>query len=212
MIFKNRAASSRPKSMTMTTKGTSRNTITRNLGTGATCKAQFRHLHPRKVKEEKFLNENHKDTVEGLVAMRADVKKINRIERRCVIFRHPLLDDGTELCSAATFVHVLKLGHPEHFFSRDDTTTVAATTNNKNTEDNNVVAAEERAVDGDDCVELPIGFHHSASRREDIELFRSMGLDVDDDDDPAPENVPEPTTTQTPAQRPDGLKEDQSWR
>ena len=211
IFFKNRATSSRPKSITIMTKGGSRNTMKPNLGVGATCKVQFRHLHPRKVKEDKFMNMNHKDNIEGLLAMRADAKKINRIERRCVIFRHPLLDDSTELHSAATFVHVLTPGHPEHFFSRDDVTTVAATENNENIEENAVVDAVECTEDGADGVELPIGFHHSTSRREDIDLFRSMGLDVDDDDDPVPENVPEPTTNQTPAQRSDGLKENQSW-
>ena len=41
-----------------------------------------------------------------------------------------------------------------------------------------------------DPVEVPANFMHMKNRAEDIAAVRGMGMMVDDDNDPAPENVP----------------------
>ena len=67
-------------------KGLRRNEMKANLGVGAICKVQFRYLNPRKVKENKFLNKNHKNKVEVLLVMYMSLMKINCAERRYVMF------------------------------------------------------------------------------------------------------------------------------
>ena len=63
----------------------------------------------------------------------------------------------------------------------------------------------------EDCGEnkiLPHNFEHLQNNAEDIQLMLDMGFDVDDDDAPAPENVPGPTEEDCGN---DGLYDGQSW-
>ena len=42
-------------------------------------------------------------------------------------------------------------------------------------------------------LEVPANFTHMANRAEDIAAVRGMGMMVDDDNEPAPENIPDET-------------------
>ena len=60
-----------------------------------------------------------------------------------------------------------------------------------------------------DGVKLPLDYRYASSAREYIEMFRALGLDVDDDNEPVPENILEPgcsNNTQIPLPS-NGLKE-----
>jgi len=60
--------------------------------------------------------------------------------------------------------------------------------------------------------ELPDNYQHLSNQKEAINLIRAMGLDVDDDNDPIPENVPDPAEMRSTFFIPGfDLKTDQSW-
>ena len=150
-----------------------------------------------------------------MLVISVDAKKINRIEKKCTMFRNPHLEDGQELCESVRFVHVVTPGHPEHLFPQDNAATPQSEENTNDQENNegNEHDGEESAGESEGT-EFPAGYQHCSSRREDIDLFRQMGLDSDDDNDPVPENVPEEklVNNNAPAndKSTDGLKSDQS--
>ena len=166
-------------------------------------------MHPRRVRDEKFLNVNAKDRIEGLLAIRVDTRKINRVERMCMIFRHRPAETDELHCSMPC-VHAVTPGELSQLFELVET--LPASTEELE-EVNEAIQVVQPESDG---AELPVDFRHASSAREDIENFRSLGLDFDDDDDdddPVPENTPEPEdndATLIPAPS-NGLKADQAW-
>jgi hypothetical protein len=198
----------------------SRNKIKTNLGSGALCKVIYNFLHPKKLMDETFINHVKKDHVHNLIALRVETKKIKGRERACIVFRHESVLENKELYACIPYVHVTTPGPPEHFFNvPNDSGNLSADLNAEasvaaadNTNEAQVVV--EEAFEG---VELPTNaIHHRSTNREDINYFRDLGLDVDDDNEPVPENVPPPVEPQaetTPATTNDvnGLKPGQSW-
>ena len=184
-----------------------------NLGAGVQCKVRRRNLRPRKLKEEKFLNANHKGSTIGLLAMRAEVKKIDRIERQCVIFRNSHLDDSQELCAAVTFAHAAMPGHPGCYFPSSEIIELRPTTKENTFSISNIRSS---SANESNSVELLLGYEHNTSQNKDTLLFCAMGFGTDDDNNLVPENMPDPVSAATnddaliSNRRTDGLKDDQS--
>ena len=170
------------------------------------CSVQLRYLHPRRIREEKFLNSDQKDRIEGLMAIKLDIRETNRVERRCVVFRHPPTETEELHCSIPC-VRVIAPGDPSQLFEPAETAPVSAEEQRESAE---AMQPNEIATDG---AELPLDYRHASSAREDIEMFRSLGLDADDDNEPVPENTPEPQDRNNAPSAPpsNGLKEDQTW-
>lgn len=117
----------------------------------------------------------------GLVCQRKEMKIVNRKEQEVAVFIHE--DFASELHVVLKFVRVDKEG--EAF----------------PTEPQPPSAEESR-------IELPEELRRGY--REDINLFRASGFDVDDENDPAPENIPDtingdPTLINGQEWRKDGL-------
>lgn len=190
----------------MTTSSRSRNLIKANLGSGAKCRVIFNYLHPKKLLNETFINYVKKDPVVDLIALRVETKKIKGKERECIVFRHERVLENKELYACIPYVHVTTPCSPDHLFN---------VPNNASSNLESELNAEISVAAGDNNeileeyqgVELPTeAVHHRSSNREDINYFRALGLDVDDDNDPVPENVPEVQSDDV-----NGLKPGQSW-
>lgn len=136
------------------------------LGKGATCSAHYNRLHPAPLVKAKYPNARKQDLLTGLVCQRKELKIVNRREQEVAVFLHE--DFTSELHVVLKFVRVDQEG--EAFPTEPQP------------------PSEEESGR-----ELPEEL--CRGNREDIHLYRAAGFDVDDDSDPAPENIPDPDTT-----------------
>ncbi|KAG7342063.1 hypothetical protein IV203_007155 [Nitzschia inconspicua] len=135
------------------------------LGIGATCSVGVKGLHPRRLLDGAYPTCTPKQRLSGLLSMRRDNRKLNGRSQSCVVFRH---DDfpNQELYCQEGWCRVDREGPIDALFE----------------------SAKEDQVAHD---EMEVQFPSEATgRTEDIVLMRAAGFDVDDDNDPDPENVP----------------------
>ena len=117
---------------------------------------------------------------------------MNKKEQWCIIFTHPDWDDK-ELYCCERFATVTHEGDPSHFFH--------ACTTSSGDMPNSVGQNKERTPTFSEN-EMGI-LRSSKNTHEDIDRVRGLGLDVDDDNEPAPENLPGNSNTTA--------KNDQTW-
>ncbi len=87
--------------------------------------------------------------------------------------------------AAKHYVTVLREGPPALFF--DQPSNPASPASSRGEESHDV------SENNDDAGEIELDssiFHPTGSRAEDVALVRNQGLEVDDDNEPAPENIP----------------------
>ena len=102
------------------------------------------------------------------------------------MLRHPSCDDGQLLFSVLPHAHVDSAGDPSQFFEKE--TLEPEVADEESPGDNEVVPVVDRR-DRLKGVDPPEGFTHTSNRREDIDLLRRMGSDVDENRDLLPESV-----------------------
>ena len=152
----------------------------RRLGVGAIASVRTKFLHPSAAIRAKFnnavLDKNH--FTHNLIVDRPELRIVNRKEQRCCIMTCNDYVDAEgrplELYTVIRNIKVITEGDPALFFQPEgppDPIPVAA------------------PMDADaPPAEIPNFNTESA----DVELFRGRGIDVDDDNDPLPENVVPP--------------------
>ena len=143
-------------------------------GVGAKYSVLLKYLHPAKYFSEKFVNYSKKERLEECVAFRQEVRTVNRKEQVVILLRH---DDHAEqdIYACRRWVKVVEEGAVEHMFDGEDLQVPAAEVVNEN------------EVEGEAIHE---SVFQSGGHAEDIALVRAQGLDIDDDNMPAPENIP----------------------
>ena len=152
-------------------------------GKGAVCSVITRMLHPRKDVTEKYPNATHNSKVDKLTALRKELKKVNRKEQVVIVFRHGDFAE-VELHCNARFCHVDTEGPVSEIFT-DGSAPV----------DTEVEETAPPVDEGmDPVVAVPAT---SGDVGEDIQNLRAQGFSVDDDNEPAEENIPSTTTTPT---------------
>ena len=115
----------------------------------------------------------------NLLVIGQEEKLVSKRRQVCLTMRHDDFDDGQILHAVARFCKVTEEGPVESLFdilSRNDVE------NDKNV-----------AVGDDENTEREI----PSVLNEDISNFRAQGFAVDDDNEPAPENIPTSTDTDT---------------
>jgi hypothetical protein len=142
------------------------------IGEGARCSVEIRYLRPSQVVAEAFINADKDYTLEDLIAVERKVILRKGKPIKSYFFRSPSLP-GLVSC-AEKWATVLEQG--EHFLIWDEPGLAPSVLTPPATNE----AGEEIA----DFV------FQAQNRAEDIALVRAMGFEVDDDDEPAPENIP----------------------
>ena len=150
-------------------------------GVGATCVVPLKYLYPAKTIDDKFPNRTRQDKLEGLVVLRKEIVRVNRKEQDCLIFSHENFE-GIELHCVKRWAKVLAEGSPDHFFTAPEPASETV--------------EEELGMAEISVRDLPNEVFNAQNRAEDIANIRGMGLDVDDHNDPAPENIPNPQDQQ----------------
>ena len=144
-------------------------------GIGAVCQALMKFMHPRPIICAKYPNATATDRLEGLLVIRKELKKVNRVDRMCIIFRHGDFENK-ELHCVERYCNVTTEGAAADYF--DEVTEVT-------------VVNEEEKNNANEAQELPP--LSKSDLAENIAKLRMEGYDVDDDNDPAPENIPDAT-------------------
>ena len=142
-------------------------------GVGASCRCLKRFLHPRQLVDAKYPNATQQERLGGLVTIRREEKQVNRAQKWCIIFRHDDFPDRELHCSERYAV-VETEGAEADFFQQVEV------------QDNQAVqeGAEEQGA-----IETP-NIGAGSDLQDDINRLRQEGYGVDDDNEPAPENVP----------------------
>ena len=183
------------------------------LGSGAKGAVLVSRLHPKDQIAKAYPNSTKDDRASGLIVVEEAVRKIRREEKRVVVFQHPARGDFAEPfeCWAIhRFVHVTEEGNPEGIFANEQeagihqsgstatsssTASTAATTQEQTS--NTGQSNGEREDNGheipneiQDLIDASGGRNLSV---DDTAVVRNMVPDmIDDDNQPAPENVPLP--------------------
>ena len=128
-------------------------------------------IHPAKQVAEAFPNRTHHQRIWGLLALRLETLKVNRKEQVCVILRHDVFPNVL-LHAVRRWVQVDVAG------STPITGVESATSDNDGDEEDEPQEIPQDLLTG------------RTGPAEDIAEFRNAGFDVDDNNKPAPENVP----------------------
>ena len=91
------------------------------LGVGAKCTTLLKYLHPAKLIDTKYPNRTAQSALDNLIVIQQEVKKVNKKEQRCIVFRHDVFD-GIELHCVQRWAKVIVEGSEEHIFVSVNTT------------------------------------------------------------------------------------------
>ena len=119
--------------------------------------------------------------------IKEEEKEVNHKKTQCFIFRHDQFPN-IELYSSKRWTKIEKEGSETQLFINEVSNNVS---DNVNIESVNEEGGDDEAID--DEVEITPNVLNARNTNEDIMYVRGLGLAVDDDNEPAPENVPEPT-------------------
>ena len=163
-------------------------------GVGAECSCLYKFLHPAKLISDTFPNRTDEDRLDGLVAIKKEFRTVHRRMQECIVFRHDRVPN-LELHCVSRYCKVLKEGAVVDLFQVE-------------VQEPQVVVPE----DGVGAVEKdPEVMEHLRGTAEDIAMMVDLGFDVDDDNLPAPENIPTNENENGLHTAPDGLYEGQTW-
>ena len=161
----------------------------------AKCTIPKRFLHPKRVIDSNAYYHNRQG-VEGLLIIGREERTINNKRAMCCIFRHEHFDDNVTLYCIEKFAKVTEEGHEDHFFvpscvRASDGVAGGSEGGNVNTAGNPNLS-EDRLREEREEGAIPFRLtHRVVDDVEDIARIRDMGFSVDDDNEPAPENVPD---------------------
>ena len=141
------------------------------LGVGAVCSTQIRFLHPARIINEAIPNRTKNQRLENLLTIRLAKKKVNRKEQKCIVFRHETLPNQ-ELHCVKRWVQIDQEGATCNFFENPEPT-------------EEETSEAENDGGGEEVPEFIRNLHV-----KDVQAVRDVGLAVDDDNNPALENVP----------------------
>jgi hypothetical protein len=142
------------------------------LGAGACCSVLYSKLHPGDYVAQHFPNMTLQERLEGLVATRQEVVTRKGKRVRFTFSTHPD-HPGQEFYS--NFLKVTAEGDADQFFEEAPCTAAAG--------------PSEAPQDVPEPIDESV--FAATNTAEDIALVWGQGLDVDDDNEPAPENIPQ---------------------
>ena len=183
---------------------------TKRAGVGAKCSVIIRFVHPSREVSKVIQNSSANERLNDLLLIKEDRRNVNHRESTCYVFRHEKFE-SIELYAAKRLVKIEVEGPEDGFFGKvhDSSTTISnvnttATSNLNGGVSNGTNIGEGEIID-------PVVFN-TRNCKEDIAMVRSLGMTVDDDNDPAPENIPDLTSiTERQISSVEDLYPGQSW-
>ena len=176
----------------------------KQLGVGASCTICLRFLHPKNKVKEVIQNQTATQQLNGLIAQSMEVKSIHQEDKECIVFRHE--DFGGQLLWALERGVVVDIEGPEEtFFNQPPpadaaappaaaAAATAATDQAQQQQQQQGEGGNDEGEEGDE--ELPLVIQEILARgcnnldADDYMVAAAAAPMVDDDNEPAPENVP----------------------
>jgi len=147
----------------------------KTVGIGAVASVLLRMLHPSAAIRERYNNVDHGTRLEGLLVIRREKRIVNNRNQMTIVMRHDNFA-GLELYCVERFVRVEMEGAPEHFFN------AIAPIDNE----------EEEAINEEQRIPDNVVPFLGVDRVDATDAIRLAAvLATDDDDEPAPENIPQ---------------------
>ena len=123
-----------------------------------------------------------------LLVIGREVRRIQAKPKMCVLFRHVDFENITLYCTKQYGNHVVKEGDAAGFFDRAVDFPLTESPEEE---------VEQEPQEDDIGDKIPSGvFNMSGANSEDITHVRNLGFEVDDDNDSAPDNIPNGDTVE----------------
>jgi hypothetical protein len=153
---------------------------TKQRGVGARCDILLKYLHPQVLINSKIPKPGwtHKQELTDCVIVSREARNIDRKGRIFIVVKHSTFGESLVYC-AERYAKVKVEGEPDGFFGKKTDLPIIA----------NAPTFSVNDTDKPICTSV-IDKMGRSTRSEDIALARSQGLDVDDNNEPAPENIP----------------------
>ena len=148
----------------------------KRLGVGAVCSVQSKFLHPGKLISDKYPNRPANHELKGLIVVEEGTKMIRKKDTDVILMRHEDFENQFIYC-IKKWLKIETEGAQSMLF--EESTPVAEVIPEKR--------VEGPTVD-DDLIANEI--LKCGNQSDDIAFVRAQGLNVDDDNEPAPENIP----------------------
>ena len=145
----------------------------KRIGVGAHCSVLLKRLHPQNLVTQYHPNYSDNKRFHDVVVVRQSSITRRGNEFIGVFVSHPSFQGSDAIYVAKRYCVVKQEGNPDGFFDDDPA--------------QNEVAMDD---DGNFVPEIDPQVFFASNRADDIALVRKQGYDVDDDNKPAPENVP----------------------
>jgi hypothetical protein len=133
----------------------------------------------------------HGRCLSDLICIRKEDNIVSRRLQSCFVYRHGD-DEGKELHAVGRWSKVEVEGNDIHYFGSNDT--------NEDKETKDGEGASDEVVQ----IQIPTEVLHAGNCAEDIAQVRALGFVVNDDNEPAPENIPTPQENNNDATTDDG--------
>ena len=153
---------------------------TKHLGKGAIVSSLLKFLHPSELIRKKYPNPVHGHHLSGCIALRQEVKKVNRKEQLCLVVHHLEFKTGDEYDALHAVVKHWKVhteGDPDLFF----------------TERREPVGQQKKHEQTPLPAAIDDQLSNQATTEQTIKALHGV-VDIDDNNDPASENVPTTAT------------------
>ena len=160
------------------------------LGEGARCSVLLKYLRPSKTVADAIINPVNGQRLDDLIAVRREVTTRRGKSFVSIFYRSDTIPGV--LSSAERWATVIEAGTGQLWGGEPEATATTAA-------DHAPVTPIEQNEPIADFI------FNTQNRAEDIALVRAMGFEVDDDNEPALENIPAPDAPQV------GLREGQDW-
>jgi hypothetical protein len=149
-------------------------------GVGARCNILLKYLHPQVLINSKIpkSSQSHKQELTDCVVVSRETKNIDQKPRLVIVVKHETFGDSLVYC-AERYAKVQVQGDAYGFFDSVIDLPIYANAPN--------FSLEGLIKPIDTSILDKVG---RSTRTADIALVRSQGLDVDDDNESAPENIP----------------------
>ena len=166
----------------------------KTAGIGAKCTIQAKYLRPSKIVDEKLSNKTKHTVVENLILLKEERSILRGKEAHVYYFRHEKFEN-ISIFANKRWVKITEEGSPDQFFSANE----VLQDKGKN--------LPTHSEGGDDVI--PDEVFRMGNRKEDIDMARNLGVEVDDDNAPAIENIPD--ASELANQKKKDLYPDQKW-
>lgn len=158
----------------------------KRLGKDAKVSIIVRYLHPSRLISTTMPNVASNQRIEDCIVIRMAVKKVNRRDQLVIVMKHDNFktNDGApeEIYSVSRWCKVQEEGPSEYYFDNED--------NGEAAQPSNEIPEKEMEVELPD---VSAQINHRGLLEGDISQMDGQ-VEVDDDNEPAPENVPAPNS------------------